>query len=264
VNEFKKVISASRRIDMVGTAPHQLAEILAQKCPPETVHSLVIWTKNPENLFAVQPLHKILQQYDQLFFHYTITGMGGSILEPRVPDPLTALKWLDKIVALAKETRRIRFRFDPIVHLKLPDGSLYTNLPWLERFAPRIQQAGIADISISWMSAYRKVVARLRRAGITINEISSQCWKDETDLINEIADRFNFKIHGCCVPQMPKSKCVDGILLNQLHPLGEKCSTQKARGQRSNCGCTESWDIGWYFKCAHGCRYCYANPIEIN
>jgi DNA repair photolyase len=188
--------------------------------------------------------------------------MGGTILEPRVPHPSAALSWLDKLVALTKDVRRIRFRFDPIVHVKLPDGTEYTNLRWLEKFAPSIKQTGIADVSISWMSVYRKVAARLRRAGIEILDVTSDHWQNDYSTIMEIADRFNFNIHGCCVPELSRSKCIDGFLLSELHPFGESCSIKKAKGQRTSCGCTESLDIGWYFKCTHGCRYCYANPME--
>ena len=260
--EYKKVISASRRIDMVGNAPDQFVETLNQKCSPEKVHTLVIWTKNVENLFTFKPLLEKVKQYDQLFFHYTLTGMGGTLLEPGVCSPEKGMSWLGKIVDLAKDTRRIRFRFDPIVHLRLPGGTNYNNLSWFEKLALEIKQAGIKDISISWMSVYRKVTARLNRAGIQIIEVTPALWKQEYETIMDIADRFNFTIHGCCVPGMPRSRCIDGELLSELHPFGEKCSTRKAKGQRSQCGCTESWDIGWYFKCKHGCRYCYANPAD--
>lgn len=263
IPENKKVISASRRIDMVGTAPDQLAEILKQKCSPENVHTLVIWTKNVTNLFNHQPLFDKVQRYDQIFIHYTVTGMGGSNLEPGIQTPEKAMKWLDKIVNLTKNPKRVRFRFDPIVHMQFCDGTDYTNLHWFEKLAPLIQASGIRDVSISWMSAYRKVVSRLRKSNIEVIEISENQWQQEYEYLSAVADKFGLTLHGCCVPQLPHSRCIDGFLFNELHPGGEKCSTRKAKGQRSDCGCTESWDIGWYYECAHGCRYCYANPKEF-
>jgi len=259
---MKKVISASRRIDMVGNAPDQFVKTLNEKCPPEKVHTLVIWTKNVQNLFTYEPLLNKVKQYDQLFIHYTVTGMGGTLLEPGVCSPEKGLSWLTKIVNLVKDPLRVRFRFDPIVHLKLPDGTVYNNIDWFEKNAIKIYNSGIQNISISWMSVYRKVTARLKRAGIQTMEVSPDIWELEHNKIMEIASRYNFIIHGCCVPGMDRSKCIDGELLSKLHPQGEKCSTRKAKGQRTACGCTESWDIGWYYKCVHGCRYCYANPME--
>ena len=257
---LKKVISASRRIDMVGTSPRQFVEILEKKCPPESVHTLVIWTKNATNLFTYRPLLEKVRQYDQLFIHYTVTGMGGSLLEPGIEPTNQAMDRLSRLVELVKHPRRIRFRFDPIVHLKFPTGENYCNLRQFEKLAPLIEQNGIKDVSISWMSAYRKVISRLKRSGIEVISISQEQWQQELQYLQQIAEEHNLTLHGCCVPGMERSRCIDGFLFNELHPYGEKCSTKKAKGQRKDCGCTESWDIGWYYECVHGCKYCYANP----
>ncbi len=40
------VLSASRRTDLVGCYPEYLIEKL-KAYPPEKVHTIVIWTKNP-------------------------------------------------------------------------------------------------------------------------------------------------------------------------------------------------------------------------
>ena len=37
----------------------------------------------------------------------------------------------------------------------------------------------------------------------------------------------------------------------------------KDRGQRKECGCIVSKDIGSYDTCPHLCRYCYANTSEL-
>lgn len=260
---MKKVISASRRIDMVGFQPDQFVNILNEKCPPENVHTLVIWTKSPQNIFSDTPLFEKIKQYDQLFFHFTVTGMGGTALEPRVPSPEKNMPFVQKLVDLAGDARRIRFRFDPIVHLKMPNGEHYSNLDWFEKLAPGVHKTGVRDISISWMSTYRKVVSRLKRAGFLHEEISESQWQQDYETIMNIAEKYGFVIHGCSVPNMPRSRCIDGFLLSELHPNREPCSTRKAKGQRTTCGCTESWDIGWYYKCWHGCVYCYANPAAV-
>ena len=77
----------------------------------------------------------------------------------------------------------------------------------------------------------------------------------------DIAAAHAITLHGCCVPGMPRSRCIDGGLLAHLHPAGEPCATARAKGQRELCGCTESYDVGWYEPCRHGCVYCYANPM---
>lgn len=257
-----KVISASRRIDMVGCYPDEFVQILEKRCPPETVHTLVIWTKNAANLFKHSALSSKIRQYSQLYIHYTVTGMGGTFIEPAVPTTEQAMAFLPQIIELVGSPVRVRFRFDPIVHFILPDGKKFCNLQLFKTLAPRIAELGIKDLSISWMSEYKKVLTRLARAKIGVMKISNEQWREEVETIFHIANHYGLNIHGCCVPGLPRSRCIDGELYNRLHPLGLTCSTKKAKGQRKGCGCTESWDIGWYHQCLHGCLYCYANPIE--
>jgi hypothetical protein len=74
-------------------------------------------------------------------------------------------------------------------------------------------------------------------------------------------------LHACSqpalagVPGVRPSACIDGAILETLHPQREPASRRKDRGQRAACLCTESKDIGSYTQaCPHGCVYCYANP----
>ena len=76
-------------------------------------------------------------------------------------------------------------------------------------------------------------------------------------------------LHACCqpllagIPGIRPSACIDGGILEALHPRREPVSRRKDRGQRGDCLCTESKDIGSYAQaCPHSCVYCYANPSE--
>jgi len=259
---LQKVISASRRIDMVGCFPEETAEKLAQKCPPEKVHSLVLWTKNPLNLWKNARLKHQIEQYSQLFIHFTITGMGGSRLEPNVPTWQEMLAVLPNLIRLTRHPDRIRFRFDPIVHLTTPEKKNFSNLTLFEKFAPVISELNIQNVSISWMSVYKKVRLRLAKHGFSIITISSEQRKEELNYLNQIARKWGLQLHFCGMPDLPISRCIDGFLLSSLHPQAVNCSQKRAKGQRKTCGCTESWDIGWYYPCGHGCLYCYGNPQE--
>jgi len=247
---------------MVACFPDELIGLLDEKCPPEHTHTLVLWTKNPSNLLEYKPLREACRRY-ALYVHFTITGMGGTTFEPNVPPWRAMLSLIGPLAQFAGNPRRVRIRFDPIVHLRLPDENTFCNLDRFEPIAAEAQKHGISDFSISWMDAYRKVVSRLRKHGISDVPVSPDKWQEEFEWLTEKASKYSIRLHGCCVPGMPVSHCIDGELLSELHPEKLPCSTKKAKGQRTACGCTESFDIGWYNQCPHGCIYCYANPAPV-
>ncbi|MDZ7721386.1 MAG: DUF1848 family protein [candidate division KSB1 bacterium] len=255
-----RVISASRRLDMVATQPERLAETLQKKAKPEAVHSVVLWTKNPTNMLQHESLRTCLLEYDQLFLHFTVTGLGGTLLEPGVPSPERVLSFLPALIGFLGDPRRIRIRFDPVIKIQLPDGSFLSNFGYFEQLAPVIAKYGIQDVSTSWVQVYDKVRRRLAQHQLRIIEPCQEERDDQAGKIQDIAEQHGIRMHWCCVNGTPRSRCIDGPLLSQLHPKGAAANCERAGGQRPRCGCTKSWDIGWYYKCDHGCLYCYGQP----
>jgi hypothetical protein len=258
----KKVISASRRLDMAAFFPEKLADFLEKRCPPEKVHTVVLWSKDPGNILEHKKLRHILSRYDQLFLHFTITGIDSPLLEKNIPRADEAVSLLKPLSDFLAGPERLRVRFDPIVHMKMPDGSSYTNLARFTGIAEAVSQAGVRVMVVSWMENYPKVAARLARMGVEAESVSPEQRKRESDWLLAQAGKAGVKVSGCCVPEWPVSRCIDGFLLSELHPKHEQASLSKAGGQRPRCGCTESWDIGWYNPCPGGCVYCYARPVE--
>ena len=225
--------------------------------PPDRVHTIVIWTKNPANMFAHAALNRMLRRYDQLYVHFTITGMGGSLLEPGTPRTEKSLKLLPDLIRFVGQPERVRVRFDPIVNLRIA-GKPYSNIVRYEEIAPAIRETGITSVSTSWMQVYRKVARRLAGRGI---EGTPYDLEEQWTWMQEVSRRCGITLHACCVEGLPTSACIVGALLTRLHPREERCSWVKARDQRKLCGCTKSVDIGWYSQvCPGGCLYCYATP----
>jgi DNA repair photolyase len=246
---------------MVACFPDDLVGLLNDKCPPEQTHTLVLWTKNPTNLLEHEGMRRTCSRYP-LYIHFTITGMGGGPLEPNVPPAREMLGLLGSLIEYIGHPERVRIRFDPIVHVRLPNGAPLRNLELFEEVAENAHRHGIRDVSTSWMSRYKKVLARLQKNGFSEIPLSEEEQKSELEWMETVAAEHSVRLHGCCVPGMPVSRCIDGELLSRLHPEKAPCSTKKAKGQRAACGCTESFDIGWYNPCPHGCIYCYANPAQ--
>lgn len=245
---------------MPGFYPQKLIEILQTKCPPEHVHTLVLWSKNPAPVLRHPHLSSLLDQYQQLFLHLTISGMGGTILEPGIPKTENILSLLPDLVQKLKSPDRIHVRFDPIVHVKFQDNRMYSNLEQFQALAFYLKNLDIKNIRISFLSSYPKVIKRLADNQIQILDISERIRKKEIKWMQNICNELGMHLHGCVVDVMEPGRCIDGELLTRLHPEKIQANPEKASGQRPHCGCTKSWDIGWYWSCPGGCLYCYANP----
>jgi len=251
-----KVISASRRTDLCAMFPERLVKLLGEH-PPDTVHTLVLWTKNPANMLRTGALRDTLSQYRQIFVHYTITGLGGTKIEPGVPAPDKAIKMLRDVIDFTGDARRVRVRFDPIVNIR-HRGNLICNVDRFESVAGPAADMGITHITTSWMEMYAKVARRLAANAMEPAEYNRE---EQRAQLEQTAARLGITLLYCCQPDLPGSACIDGALFNELHPDRALCDTRRATNQRKLCHCTRSLDIGWYSQtCAGGCVYCYATP----
>jgi hypothetical protein len=260
IEQTPVVLSASRRTDLVACYPDFLIEKLADY-PPARVHTIVLWTKNPENMLTNQPLRKILAAYRQLYVHLTITGLGGSVLEPRIPPWQEVAGMLAWLVDCIGDARRISWRFDPIIRAEV-DGELLSNFELFPEIIRKVSRTGIPLCRTSWVEPYAKVQRRCASRGVSLRLHSLDERQEHARELVRIAERHGIAMQFCAVKDFPRSQCIDGGLLSELHPDGLKCTQVRAKGQRPLCGCTQSIDIGWYSqKCPHGCLYCYASPL---
>ena len=234
---------------------------------PASVHTVVLWSKDFSNLLRNgHGLRDLLSVYDQLYLHFTVTGMGGTAVEPGVPAWSEALRQLPGLTDLAGDPRRVSVRFDPILFWE-DGGERGSNIGLFGDVAGAAAAAGVKDIRVSFAQWYGKAA---RRAGTRRFRFDDPPEAEQRERALELAATaagMGLVLHACCQPQLAglpgirPSACIDGALLESLHPRREPVSRGKDRGQRASCLCTESKDIGSYAQaCPHGCVYCYANP----
>ena len=260
VEQTPVVLSASRRTDLAACFPDYFIEKL-QDYPPERVHTIVIWTKNPYAMLSDQRLRSTLARYRQLYVHLTITGLGGTVLEPRIPPWQDVVGMLTQLVALTGDARRISWRFDPIIRVEV-NGAGLSNIDLFSPIIAAVSRIAVPLCRTSWVEPYAKVQRRLSRRGITLRVHLPEERREHARELTRIAGSHGMDINFCAVADFPRSRCIDAELLSRLHPDRLSCSPARARGQRPLCGCTQSIDIGWYSqKCPHGCLYCYAEPL---
>lgn len=255
------VLSASRRTDMVRWYPGDLARALASRYPPQRVHSIVVVTKFPGAVLE-PPVADLLSQYEQVVVQATITGLGGSTLEPQVPPPEAALATLSRLVEFTGHPERVVLRVDPILHW-CRDGRVETNLDQFGDIASRAAASGVSLIKTSLVTPYPKAVRRLARAGFELVELAPDRRENALRRLEAEARANGMVLEFCCEPTRPPAACIDPVRLTRLHPRGLPARSDRPPGQRSTCACSHSVDLAWYstHPCPSGCRYCYANPV---
>jgi len=231
---------------------------------PSDVHTLVLWSKDFRPVLQdAGGVRGELERYEQLFFHFTITGLGGTALEPVISPWRQAVAQLPELIGLARDARRVVIRFDPIVHWY--DGEeVRSNVGLAQPILRAVAGSGVTAVRISFATLYGKV---RRRAGWRWYDPSpSERLERAACLVTE-ARALGLEVYACSQPQLQRagalvSGCIDGQMLTALHPRHLQVPTRKDSGQRRECACTTSVDVGSYqMRCPNGCRYCYANPL---
>jgi len=279
---MKTVISASRRTDLVASFPDWLAAALRDKSvrvtgprgrvrdidlDPRSVHTVVLWSKNFTNLIRnASGLRDLLGESDQLYLHFTITGLGGTPVEAGAPRPAEAMAQLPALTEIAGRPERLSLRFDPVLFWR-EDGCVRSNLASFGTVADAAAGCGIRDVRVSFAQWYTKARARAAAGGFAFIDLAEEEKRAVAAGLAAEAAKRGLTLHACTqpflagVPGIRPSACIDGRLLERLHPDREPASGRKDAGQRAGCLCTESRDIGSYAqRCPHGCVYCYANP----
>lgn len=256
---IKVVISLSRRTEPYFFA-QELARLLLSRYPPQRVHTVVVWTKFPQ--VVLNTMREVLKKYDQVYVHLTITGLGGTPVEPRVPRPEETLSKLPELIDFLGDPRRLRVRPDPLVVIRR-GKEIFSNIEKAPEIIREAARAGARYFSSSFMELYPKVRRRLASLGFEAIELNLEERKKIWEILASAAAEEGATLYACCIPGWPVSRCIDGELLKALHPRGEICRTDKPKGQRPFCGCTHSIDLGWYsMRCPAGCLYCYAQPVR--
>ncbi len=261
---YKKVISASRRVDLVAFYPDYMVKRL-EEIGTENIHTLVIWTKDPENILSHPKLRGVLRRLNQIYVLLTVTGLGGTPLEPYAPTHDRIFQKLPQLITFMGSPQRLALRYDPLIDVIYQGKTRISNidLDLFERILSQAHLLGIKRVIVSYLTLYPKVEKRLRENGFKLMEhrigeiidfIKRRMWPS--------TEKLGMELSTCVLPDLTTKGCIDGKTLIELHPLREACSLVKDRSQRASCHCTKSMDIGQWFACYHNCLYCYGNPTR--
>ena len=218
----------------------------------------ILITKNvasPDFLKAIVPFkHKVI-------IHATITGYGGTRIEPNVPPWQETVKALNELTDQGYNTV---LRVDPII--PTIDGT--------DLVCKVIEAAKTERVRMSFIDLYPHVLERLAAASLTLMWSSFHAPAHlRFDCISELLHTFLEKRFEMCaenakdMDSFDASLCAMGssveyigcVSKRDLDLLGLKDDDTERKGQRPLCGClackTEMLENKG--PCRHGCVYCY-------
>ncbi len=257
------IISASRRTDIPALYPQwflnrlKAGEVLVPNpynrkkvsrisLSAATVDCIAFWTKNPEPILPF--LKEIDEMGYQYYFQMTITDYDSDMETelPSIAESMATFLLVSEM--LGKE--RMDWRFDPIIL-----NEKYTVPYHLEKF----------EMMCEWM---HKATTRCIISFVDTYKDSPFLELEQEDMIelaeglSKIARNYQLPIYTCSEKidlsryGIQHGACIDKEKIHKL--IGYKVDLKKDPGQRRECGCAESIDIGMYDTCIHGCKYCYA------
>lgn len=235
----------------------------------ERTRVVVFWSKNPSPLLTYMP--ELERRGINCCVQYTLNGYDRRI-EPFVPCYETGVDTFRRLVD-AIGFGRVVWRFDPV--LSAGERDVDTLLTHVERIGDMLQ--GYTErlvFSFADIERYAGVRRRIAASGVPVRELTVMEQERFAAGLSELNRRWNYALSTCAERitldryGITHGRCIDGGLMRRyfagdavLMEYLDSCggAMGKDRGQRPECGCIPSVDIGEYGTCHHGCLYCYAN-----
>ncbi|OGV61155.1 MAG: hypothetical protein A2498_12835 [Lentisphaerae bacterium RIFOXYC12_FULL_60_16] len=238
---------------------------------------IVFWSKNPKPL--IQHLPELDAKGINYYFQFTLNEYTAEGLEPNVP-PLAQRVETFKTLSEKLGKKRVIWRFDPLI---------LTDTLTVERITDRIAEVAALIrryterlvISFADIKVYKKVQNNLAREHVNYREFTPELMVAVAERLQSLNREWGLKIATCAegIDLEPygieHNRCIDDRLMIELFSQDRKLMDflgvepdlfaapsrpyMKDKGQRKECGCIVSKDIGMYDTCHHLCAYCYAN-----
>lgn len=220
-----------------------------------TVDGAVLITKNVTDEF----ISRTLPVKDKVILHATITGFGGSVLEPNVMPAEMSMEQLKALMELGFPATHIVVRVDPIIPTARGLGKA-------KKVIAMGADIGITRFRISVLDMYLHVKERFRNAGLDypygsrFSATDRQMADVDVMLKNVLAEFPSISIECCAEPRLKVPKHTGCIGPKDFALLGLNAPREETgRKQRAECLCSSCKTelLTNKCRCPNGCLYCY-------
>ncbi len=243
---------------------------------------IVFWSKNPAPL--LNHLNELDRRNIHSYVQFTLNDYDAEGYEPHVPRLAARIETFRRL-ADCIGPERVIWRMDPLLRTDR------VGIPELLGKADALaaQLAGCTRkmvFSYADVNAYATVRRNLAKAAREVREFAAEEMNELARGMVAIQKAHGIEEIATCAEALDQealgvrhNRCIDDELMIRLWPddralmdfLGyegkslfgeDKRPNLKDKGQRKECGCIVSKDIGRYGTCPHLCAYCYANHAE--
>jgi hypothetical protein len=244
------ILSASRRTDLPGFHPSSCAERIRNRISRLRTRKLVgvvYWTRHIRPFLPGGPLHRLTAiELENPIVNFTVTGLGGTEIEPGVPPMQQVLDELPGLVeAFHSEPWRIRWRFDPLLFE-------WSSVETFETIGRSMAASGISTCTFSF-PAYGSLKGNLtpqfENAGIARWPRSEKA--GFLGQMVRVAGELGIQLLSCCQPEnleltrgVKPAQCIPAEALQRGLSTVDFAQMSVDRSQRKHCRCIPSEDIG--------------------
>ena len=201
-------------------------------------------------------IEKLVQHKDKCILHLTVTGWGGTKVEPLVPTTAWSRAQLTKLLQAGFPVSQVVLRIDPVILTNEGVGRLSHVLTLFE-------DSGIKRYRVSYIDMYRHAKVRFNEAGIELPHETfhapMELRKKFTNQLVALGKETGFDLELCGEPGIPSTPCVSQKDVDLLGLTGQVILRGKA-DQRDACGCPANKRqilTRRPGRCANRCLYCY-------
>jgi len=236
------------------------------------------WTHSPARLLGrtrlLDALGRLRASGSAVILQVSITGLGGSILEPGIRptgEETDAIERLLGFLGLGWEA--LCLRIDPLQAYLRRDGTVLSNLEKAPRLLESLARLGARRFRSSALQfdRYRsKVEPRLRARGLRHLPLSREALRSASLAMAESATRAGAELRSCAsaLPGIEPGACFDPPWMRGLCDLPEAgedrfWTAEKPVAPRTGCLCAHSRDARLFkiprrSSCPGRCAACYA------
>lgn len=211
-------------------------------------------------------IEKLLIVKNSVIFHHTVTGQGGSVLEPNVKPPDVEFAQFEKLLSRGFPLDHYVLRLDPIILLNSETQERVENVLNLWKWYAADYDNVHVRCRVSIVDLYPHARERLAAAGIDVFydgfRAPPAVFARAAKIMEQYSEYFNFE---CCAepgfapyPFIKQMGCASqfDIFLLGLHEHDYGMPEKKQRG---DCLCLAKKQILGVKpgRCPHGCLYCF-------